>query len=682
MSHLDLLQVHSNSCLELRSSLPFEAIAFDRIRDEDLESAFDIAMKDAREKIAEISSSTSPATVDSVLVALEQSTEYVDHVGALFSNQLSANTNEHLQSLAQKIMPALASFSNDIHLDPQLFARVQVLWDQRAMLKLDSETARLLEKTYKSFVRNGALLSEASKARLREIDQRLALIQQKFSDHVLADTNEFEMLLTDEKELLGLPQRVREASAQAAREKGHAQGWLFTLHQPSLFPFLQYSERRELREKLWKAANARGLSVKNDNRPLVLEIARLRAERAKLLGYATHADFVLEERMASTPGRVKEFLERLITASRPAAERDLKELEAEAGGAMQPWDVAYWSEKLRRKKFDIDEDRLRAYFPLERVVEGVFEHARRLYDIDFRKRTDLPVYHADVTAYEVFEKENGRLIGLLYADFFPRASKRSGAWMTSYREQGLWQGEVRRPHIAIVCNLTKPTATTPSLLSLDEVRTVFHEFGHALHGLLSECRYRSVAGTNVYWDFVELPSQIMENWIREKEGLQVFARHYQTGELIPDSMIAKIQSSAQFQAGWFSLRQLNFATLDLQWHSSDLLDSVTVEGFEEKATARTRLFEPVPGTCTSTAFSHIFSGGYSAGYYSYKWAEVLDADAFEFFKEKGIFNRDVAQRFRREVLSKGGSDHPMELYKRFRGREPSQDALLKRDGLI
>jgi peptidyl-dipeptidase Dcp len=671
-----------NPCLQLDSPLPFGAIPFDQVKDEHFEPAFATAMADARQRLARIREERDAPGVDSVLIAMEQSTEVVDHVASLFSNQLSANTNDVIQKLAQKIMPELASFSNDIHLDSVLFAKVKTLWDCRDSLGMDQETHKLLEKTYKSFIRNGALLGEPAKERLREIDQRMAIIQQQFSDHVLADTNRFEMHLTNEAELAGLPQRVRDAAAQTARERGQTSGWMFTLHQPSLSPFLQYSERRDLRERLWKAANARGLTGEGDNRPLVLEIVKLRQERAMLLGFSTHAHFVLEERMASNPETVRSFLDRLIAASRPAAERDLADIRAEAGGVVQPWDVAFWSERIRRKRFDLDEDQLRAFFPLERVVEGVFEHARRLYGLEFRKRNDVPVYHADVSVFEVLDTSDGRLIGLLYTDFYPRASKRSGAWMTSYREQGLWGSEVKRPHIAIVCNLTKPAGDVPSLLSLDEVRTVFHEFGHALHGLLSECRYRSVAGTNVYWDFVELPSQIMENWVREREGLAIFAKHYRTGEVIPDSLVEKVQASERFQAGWFSLRQLNFAVLDIEWHGTDISGVSDLEAFEAHATAGTRLFPVIAGTSASAAFSHIFSGGYSAGYYSYKWAEVLDADAFEYFREKGIFNREVAMKFRREILSKGATEHPMELYKRFRGREPKQDALLKRDGLI
>jgi peptidyl-dipeptidase Dcp len=671
-----------NPCLILESSNPFQAIPFDRIRDEDFEPAFELALQDARKKISIIRDASSDPTVETVLISLEQSTEWVDHLGSLFSNQLSANTNESLQKLAQKVMPELAAFSNDIHLDAVLFGRVKALWGEREALSLDSETGKLLEKTYRAFVRNGALLGEQGKERLRAIDQRLALVQQQYSDHVLAETNTFEMHIAHEADLAGLPPRVREAAAQSARERGKTDGWVFTLHQPSLFPFLQYSERRDLREKLWRAANARGLSEKNDNRPLVLEIVKLRQERARVLGFATHADFVLEERMASSPTNVRDFLGKLIQVSRPAAERDLYELKNEAGHDIQPWDVAFWSERLRRKLFDLDEDKLRAYFPLERVIEGVFEHARRLYGLEFKKRQDVPVYHSDVVAYEVTDTSDGSFIGLLYADFYPRASKRAGAWMTSYREQGLWGSEVKRPHIAIVCNLTKPSGGGPSLLSLDEVRTVFHEFGHALHGLLSKCRYRSLAGTNVYWDFVELPSQIMENWVRERESLALFARHYSTGELIPQELVEKVQASSKFQSGWFSLRQLNFAWLDLEWHGTDVSGVSDVQGFEARATEPTRLFPVITGTSVSAQFSHIFSGGYSAGYYSYKWAEVLDADAFEFFKEKGIFNREVSMRFRREILERGGTEHPMDLYVRFRGREPDPDALLKREGLL
>ena len=453
---------------------------------------------------------------------------------------------------------------------------------------------------------------------------------------------------------------------------------------------MTYSDHSDLREKLWRAYNTRAFGGKYDNSQLSKQIAKLRHERAGLLGYRSHADFVLEERMAESSIRVRDFLERLIEKSRPAAERDIKQVEAlkkQAGGKLaneplQPWDYAYWSEKLKMRDYEFDEEVLRPYFKLENVIEGAFEHARQLYGLKFKELKNIPVYHPDVTVYEVVDEDTGRHMAVFYADFFPRKGKRSGAWMTSYREQGLQNGKVERPHVSIVCNFTKPTPTKPSLITFDEVRTLFHEFGHALHGILSDVTYVSLGGTNVYWDFVELPSQIMENWTLEKEALDLFARHYETGEPIPAELTKKIKDTSKFQAGYFSLRQLNFGILDMAWHSMDPSQIGDIEDFERQATERTTILPRVAGTNVSVSFSHIFAGGYSAGYYSYKWAEVLDADAFEYFKEKGLFNRDVARAFRENILSKGGTKHPMELYKKFRGREPDPDALLRRDGLI
>lgn len=664
-----------------------EAFDFASLRDEHFAPAFDQALSDARARLDRIRQDGSAPTFENTLEALETCSDPLEHVGSVFSNLLGAHTNDTLQALAREVMPRLAAFSNDVFLDEALFARVKAVYDQRASLGLEGEKAKLLEDSWKSFVRNGALLSEADKTKLREIDQRLAVLGQQFGDHVLAATNAFELVITDHEDLAGLPEAVVEAAAAAAKERGREDAWVFTLHQPSYLPFLKFSERRELREKLWRAALTRATAGEHDNREVAKEIARLRHERARLLGYQTHAHFVLEERMAASPERVRSFLDRLLAPSREAAQRDLdevRELARSLGGPeeLKPWDFAFYSEKLRTKKYDLDDAKLRPYFKLENVVAGVFEHARRLYGLTFHRREDLPAYHPDVQVFEVRDEASGDFEGLFYADFFPRPSKRNGAWMTTFRNQGLYEGRVVRPHVSIVCNLTKPTATRPSLLDMDEVRTVFHEFGHALHALLSRCHYRSLAGTNVYWDFVELPSQIMENWVTEKEGLDLFARHHESGEPIPETLVQRLKDASLFQAGWMSLRQLNFGLLDFSWHAADPSGIADVEVHEKNATRQTSLFPHEPGTIISTSFSHIFAGGYSAGYYSYKWAEVLDADAFELFREKGIFNREVATRFRENILERGGTEHPMELYKRFRGREPDPDALLRRDALI
>jgi peptidyl-dipeptidase Dcp len=487
--------------------------------------------------------------------------------------------------------------------------------------------------------------------------------------------------------LVGLPEGVIEAAAQEAERKGHKGKWLFNLQAPSFLPFMQYAQNRELRKKLWLAYNSRAFQDQFDNREVVKKITRLRHDRAQLLGFKSHADFILSERMAQTPLQVMKFLNELLIPSKKAAEKDIAELRAfkksiDGNDEVMPWDFAFYSEKLKEKKYKFNDEELRPYFKLETVVEGVFEHARRLYGITFKEVLDVPKYHPDVRTFEVREERTQNYVGLLYTDFFPRETKKGGAWMTVYREQGYYKGQVRRPHVSIVCNFTKPTASKPSLLTYDEVQTLFHEFGHALHGLLSQVTYRSLAGTNVYWDFVELPSQIMENWVKEKESLDIFARHYQTKQPIPAELVEKIKKSFQFQAGYYSMRQLQFGFLDMAWHQQDPAAIDDVDAFENKMTDMTRVLPKIPGTNVSCSFSHIFAGGYSAGYYSYKWAEVLDADAFEYFKEVGLFDKHVAEKFKSHILSRGGTEHPMELYKKFRGREPDPKALLRREGLL
>lgn len=663
------------------------AIPFDQIRVEHFLPALAEGIRQARTKIDALKTNPAAPTFDNTILALETSGELVDRVATVYGNLEVAHADEALQALAKDFYPQLSAFSSDISLDAKIFERVKAVYDQREKLKLDLESAKLLEKTYLSFVRNGALLDEKAKERLRAIDQELSVLGPKFSENVLKATNAFEMWITDKKDLDGLPEGAIEAAAMAAKAKGKEGQWLFTLQFPSYLPFVTYAKNRELRQKLWQANASKSYKDQFDNTENILKIVRLRHERAQILGFKTHADYVLAERMAKNPSTVRQFLDGLLVASKTAAQRDLDEVKAfarEEDGVqdVKPWDFAYYSEKLKEKKYAFNEEDLRPYFQLEKVVDGVFEHARRLYGLVFKETNEAPVYHPEVKAYEIFEEASGEYVGLFYTDFFPRETKKGGAWMTNFREQGLWNGEVLRPHVSIVCNFTKPTPTKPSLLSYDEVRTLFHEFGHALHGMLSKVNYRSLAGTSVYWDFVELPSQIMENWAAEKEGLDLFARHYQTNEPIPADLVEKLKRSQQFQAGWASLRQLQFGYLDMNWHSMDPSTVTDVDAFENQATSETRLLERIAGTNSSSAFSHIFAGGYSAGYYSYKWAEVLDADAFEFFKEKGLFNQEVARSFKENILSRGGTEHPMDLYKKFRGREPDPKALLRRDGLI
>jgi peptidyl-dipeptidase Dcp len=657
---------------------------FAEIKNEHFGPALEEGMRRARVALARIA--TGPANFKDVIEGIESHRETLDQARAVFFNLLSAHTNDFLQTLAKDISPKLAELSNDLLLNPAIFSRVKEIHEKRDSLNLNQEQLKLLEITYKSFRRNGALLSEEEKENLREIDRKLAVLKQDFSDHVLKATNEFILFVDDADSLANLPKGALEDAAATAKEKGRPNSFAFTLHHPSIMPFLQFCTSGELRRQLWLANSSKCMSGSYDNQSIVMQISKLRHQRAILLGYKSHGDFVLEERMAGTPEKVKGFLQELLEASLPAAKKDLEELRAlkeKTTGETEifPWDIAFYSEKLRAEKYDLKQEEIRPYFLLENAIKGVFEHGRKLFGVVFQERSDIPVYHPDVRAYEVREEKGGKLVGFFFADFFPRASKRSGAWMTNFLEQGTWAGRLCRPHVSIVCNFTKPSTTQPSLLTLDEVKTLFHEFGHALHSLLSECHYTSLSGTNVYWDFVELPSQIMENWVTEQESLGIFARHYLTGEAMPPPLVQKIKASTKFQSGWMAMRQISFSLLDMAWHSNDPSAISDLEAFERETLSKIRFFPPTKGTSISAAFSHIFAGGYSSGYYSYKWAEVLDADAFELFKEKGVFNRQVADEFRKNVLSKGGTEHPMELYRRFRGREPQLRALLARDGL-
>lgn len=663
-----------------------QALPFDQIKTEHFLPAIEVALAEAKNNITAIKANKNISFQNTIL-ALESASEKIDTISGIYFNLFSAEANEDHQALAQKISPILSAFSSDVILDADLFQKIKFVFDNKANLKLTPEQNRLTEKMYLDFARNGALLAPDKKEILRKLDQDLSILSPQFSENVLKATNAFEMWITDTKDLAGLPEGIIEAAAMSAEQKGKKGQWLFTLNAPSLIPFLTYAENRNLREKLWKASAAKSFGGPYDNSDLVKKMVTLKHQRSQILGYNTFADYVLEERMAKNTETVFTFLKSLIEPSKLAAQKDLEEVqnfkkEIEGSSEIKPWDFGFYSEKLKEKKYAFNDEELRPYFKLENVIEGIFEHARKLFGITFKPITGVPVYHPDVKTFEVIDQTTGEYVGLFYMDFFPRETKKGGAWMTSYREQGLWGGDLKRPHVSIVCNFTKPSPTKPSLLTYDEVQTLFHEFGHALHGLLSKCNYRSLSGTNVYWDFVELPSQMMENWTGEKESLDLFARHYLTNETIPAELVQKIKKAAKFQSGWMSLRQLSFAWLDMMWHTTNPDKIKDVDQFETDADSLTRLLPKEAGTNKSCSFGHIFGGGYAAGYYSYKWAEVLDADAFEYFKEKGLFNTEVATKFKNSILSRGGTAHPMDLYKEFRGREPDPNSLLRRDGLI
>lgn len=665
---------------------PFDQAPFSKIKNEHFKPAFLQAIEDAKKEIDDIVGNPEAPTFQNTLEALDFAGQQLDRISSVFFNLNSAETNEEIQKLAQEISPLLSEFSNDITLNQGLFERIKAVYGQRNTLKLTPEQQTLLEKKYKSFSRNGANLNDQDKKRLREIDAELSKLKLKFGENVLAETNKYELHLTHEEDLKGMPEGEKEAAAQLAESKGK-DGWLITLDYPSYIPFMKYAENRELRKELSIAFGSKGFhNDELDNQENIVKIVSLRHERANLLGYPTHAHFVLEERMAENPEKVMDFLNELLQKAKPAAEKEFEELETFAKSLnqidrLEKWDSAYYSEKLKQKLFNLDDEKLKPYFKLENVINGVFKVAEKLFGLTFKEIQTIEKYHPEVKTFEVYDDANN-FISLFYADFHPRPGKRGGAWMTSFKPQYTLNGKNNRPHISNVCNFTKPTKSKPSLLTFNEVTTLFHEFGHALHGMLANTTYPSLSGTSVYWDFVELPSQIMENWCYEKEALELFAHHYETGELIPMELVEKIKESATFQEGMATVRQLSFGFLDMAWHSNDPSNIKDVKAYEAKAFEGTDLFPDTPQTCMSTSFSHIFQGGYSSGYYSYKWAEVLDADAFAYFKENGIFSKMVADKFKESVLSKGGTENPMELYKRFRGAEPNIDALLERAGLI
>lgn len=664
----------------------FETSPFSKIKNEDFLPAFQKLIEETNKEIEKIAAQKEPPTFENTVEALERTGEQLNLVSSIFFNLNSAETNDQIQQIAQEVSPLLTNFKNDLLLNKPLFNRVKAVYDKIDALSLDPEQRMLLETQYKGFARNGANLSEDDKTKLRKIDTDLSKLTLTFGENVLAETNAYELHITEEDDLNGLPEGAKEAAAQTAKER-NKEGWVITLDYPSYIPFMKYAENRELRKKLSLAFGARAFQKnKNNNEVNVLQIVHLRHQRAKLLGYQSHAHFVLEERMAETPEKVISFLNELLEKAKPAAQKEFDELENFARETdridrLEKWDSAYYGEKLKQKLFDLDDEKLKPYFELDRVIAGVFSVATKLYGLHFEETNDVDVYHKEVKTYRVTDQD-GEFVALFYADFHPRPGKRNGAWMTSYRPQQIKDGKNERPHISIVCNFTKPTASKPSLLTFNEVTTLFHEFGHALHGMLANTTYSGLSGTNVYWDFVELPSQILENWCYEKETLELFATHYKTGELIPMEYVKKIKESSTFLEGMQTLRQISFGLLDMAWHGADPSGIKDVKAFESNAFEATRLFPETAETCMSTSFSHIFQGGYSAGYYSYKWAEVLDADAFEYFKQEGIFNKNVATKFKNSVLSKGGTMEPMKLYIKFRGKKPNPEALLRRAGLL
>ncbi len=676
----------SNNPLLAASPNPHEAPQFDKIEAEHYLPAVKAAIEEARANINAIKENTAEADFDNTIVALEESSNKLGTVTSVFYNQLTAAGTDDLESLAEEIGPLNANFSSDVALDEELFARIKSVYDKRDTLDLNTEQNTLLEDTYIGFVRGGALLAEDKKARFREISQEMSTLGPQFMNNTKKSSEKFELWIENEDDLSGLPETALAGAKQAAEEKGQNNKWLFTLDYPSYGPFMTYADNRELREKIWRAFGNRSYGDEFDNSDIIKTIVRLRDERAKLLGYDTHANYVLERRMAKSPQGVFEFLDTLLAAYKPAADADLKQLQDFAKDQgftdeLMPWDVGYYSEKLKQKLFDYSSEDLRPYFPLENVLDGVFTHFTKLFQLSFKQAKNIPTWHKDVNAYEVHNTDTGKFVGVLYADFYPRSGKKQGAWKTSYRDQGLQNGEMKNPLVAIVCNFTKPTKDTPSLLTFGEVTTLFHEMGHAIHALLSDVTYASHAGTSVLWDFVELPSQVQENWAYKKETLDLFAAHYKTGEKISNELVEKVNKAKNFMVGWGGLRQVSFAKMDLQYHTVDPREIKDVAEFEDAATKDTVLFPRFAGPM-STSFAHIFAGGYAAGYYSYKWAEVLDADTFELFEENGLYDTDTAKRYKDEILSRGGSNKPDILYRNFRGRDADPDALLRREGLL
>jgi len=666
---------------------PFETPPFNEIKNEHFEPAFDEGIKRLDSEVQAIANDTQPATFENTIIALERSGRLLNKVSSAFFNILNAEANDEIMEISQRISPKLSESSNNIFLNEKLFARVKNVYEQKDRLNLSTEDTKLLEETFESFSVRGANLNPEDKEKYRKLSTDLSVLSLRFDQNALKDKNRYELLLTDEKDLSGLPESIREAAALRAKEKGK-KGWLFNLTAPSYIPFMRYADSRKLRETMYREY----MSVGNkgdeyDNKEIIRQIINIRLEIARLMGYNTYAEYSLKHTMAKNPATVYNLLNQLLDAYKPVAINEYNAVQGFAMGmekeniTVMPWDWSYYSEKLKDIRFDVNDEMTRPYFELNNVKNGVFGLATQLYGITFKENKEIPVYHPEVDAYEVYDAD-GKFLSILYTDFHPRDGKQSGAWMNSIKEQyHETDGSDSRPQIIIVMNFTRPTETKPSLLTFDEVNTLLHEFGHALHGMFAEGKYASLSGTNVYRDFVELPSQLMENWLTEKEFLDQIAVHYETGEKIPQELIRKLVDASNFNTGYFCCRQLSFGMLDMAWHTQNEPFEGDVIAFEKQAWARTVIVPEVAGTFMSSSFGHIFSGGYAAGYYGYKWAEVLDADAFSVFKATGIFNRETARSFRENVLSKGGTEDPAILYKRFRGQEPTIDALLIRNGI-
>ena len=667
------------------SSAPFGAPEFDKIEDAHYLPAFEAAIAEAKAEIDAIVANPDEPTFENTIEAMEYAGETLDRVAGIFYNLMEANTNDAMQETAEQISPMLTEYSMYVSLNNDLFQRVKAVYEKKDELGLEKDQLKILEENYKDFVRGGANLSDEDKALYSKWSEELSLVTLQFSKNVLAATNAYTLHVTDEADLAGLPEFVRTMAAETAAEKG-LEGWAFTLQAPSYSPFMKYSQNRELRKQLWTAYNSRAVGGEFDNSDIVKQIIDLRIKIANILGYETYADFALENRMAKTTPTVNEFVKNLLEPSMKYAKKDVADVLAYAkkngfeGKVLESWDFSYWSERYQEAEYSLSAEELKPYFQLESCIDAVFGLANRLYGVNFEELNNVPKYHEDVKVYEVTDADGSHL-ALFYADFFPRASKRGGAWMTEFRGQSIKNGVERRPFISIVCNFTKPTADTPSLITHDEFTTFLHEFGHALHGIFAEGRYGSLTGTSVARDFVELPSQIMENWAFEPEYLNSFAKHYQTGEPIPAELIEKVVAAKNYLAGYGQVRQLHFGYLDMAWHTLKEVPSMSVLDFETKTLAPYAVMPAVEGTAFSTSFSHIFSGGYSAGYYSYKWAEVLEADAFSLFKEKGIFNTEVSHSFRENILSKGSIEDADVLYRNFRGHDPQPEALMEKLGL-
>ncbi|MBF1054910.1 MAG: M3 family metallopeptidase [Prevotellaceae bacterium] len=669
---------------------PHNTVPFDKISFNDYEEAFMEGMRRDNEAIDKIINNPEKPTFDNTIAVEDNSKgehyyDLLERVSNTFSCLMSAETNERMEELAQKLSPILTKHENDIILNPKLFERVKYVYENHS--ELTPEEQMLLDKQYDAFVRSGALLDEQGKEKLRMLTEEASMLSLQFSQNLLKENKAFTLHITDKAQLSGLPDTAIEAAAQTAKDK-KLEGWVFTLDYPSYSPFMTYSNQRDLREKMYMARNTECIhNNEQNNLEICKRLINVRREIAQLLGYGTYAEYVLKHRMASNTANVYKLLDDLIDAYKPTAIEEQKAIEAKAKAMegedfiIRPWDFGYYSHKLQMEKYNLDAEMLRPYFQLDKVIQGVFGLATKLYGITFKENKDIPVYHPDVKAYEVFDKD-GSYLAVFYADFYPREGKQGGAWMTEFQGQYInKEGENTRPHVSVVMNFTKPTAQKPALLTLGEVETFLHEFGHSLHGMLSNCRFESLSGTNVWWDFVEMPSQFMENYAIEKDFLRTFAVHYQTGEPLPDELIERIVKSRNFNVATACLRQVSFGLLDMAYYTQTKDFTEDIIPFEKKAWKDAIITEQIPDTCMTVQFSHIMAGGYAAGYYSYKWAEVLDADAFSLFKENGIFDQKTAQSFRDNILSRGGTEHPMTLYKRFRGQEPTINALLERNGI-